>query len=145
MGGTAVVTSMDRRRKTTVVGAALAVGVAAATLLAIAGGIVASGENPGGTMSVDARAERPNPAEVYDPVRAGETTPTGFRQLLGRDQIAPIYDPVYTARDGVDWPADSLVLGVAGAETAKAFPITHLNQREMVIDSLEGIPVLVTW
>ncbi len=86
-----------------------------------------------------------DPAAVYDPVRAGEEPPLGFRQLLGRDQIAPVYDPVYVARDEVDWPADSLVLGVAGVQSAKAFPITHLNQREMVIDSLEGIPILVTW
>jgi hypothetical protein len=37
------------------------------------------------------------------------------------------------------------VIGVAGTNSAKAYPVTHLNQREMVVDSLEGIPILVTW
>ena len=89
--------------------------------------------------------EAPDPGTVYDPVRAGESLPPGYRQLLDRDQIAPVYNPAFTTPEGVDWPEDSLVIGISGAETAKAYPITHLNQREMVIDSLEGIPVLVTW
>lgn len=85
------------------------------------------------------------PGLAYDPVRAGETLPEGYRQLLARDQIAPIYDPVFTTAAAVDWPGDMLVIGVAGLSEAKAYPVTHLNQREMVIDSLEGIPILVTW
>jgi hypothetical protein len=136
---------MDRRRNSTVVGVALAVGIAGATATAIVFGLAMSGENQAATPTVDTGVARAIPVDVYDPVRAGETTPTGFRQVLGRDQIAPIYDPIYTTPDDVDWPDDSLVLGIAGAETAKAFPITHLNQREMVVDSLEGIPVLDTW
>jgi len=86
-----------------------------------------------------------DPTEVYDPVRAGELAPSGFRQLLDRDQILPVYDPVFTSAGLVDWPAGMLVIGVSGEQTAKAYPVTHLNQREMVIDSLEGIPLLVTW
>ena len=86
-----------------------------------------------------------DPDITYDPVRAGDPLPEGYRQLLDRDQIAPVYEPVFTAPDAVDWPGDSLVIGVAGVATAKAYPVTHLNQREMVIDSLEGIPILVTW
>ena len=88
---------------------------------------------------------RADPFATYDPVRAGETLPDGYRQLLARDQIAPIYDPVFTSPSQVDWPGDMLVIGIAGESEAKAYPVTHLNQREMVIDSLEGIPVLVTW
>ncbi len=88
---------------------------------------------------------RIDPNEVYDPVRAGELAPPGFRQLLDRDQILPVYDPVFTSAGLVDWPAGMLVIGVSGEQTAKAYPVTHLNQREMVIDSLEGIPLLVTW
>lgn len=88
---------------------------------------------------------RIDPTEVYDPVRAGEFAPPGFRQLLDRDQILPAYDPVFTSAGLVDWPAGMLVIGVSGEQTAKAYPVAHLNQREMVIDSLEGIPLLVTW
>ena len=39
----------------------------------------------------------------------------------------------------------SLQATLAGETEAKAYPVTHLNSREMVIDSLEGIPILVTW
>ncbi len=93
----------------------------------------------------DLTVVRSDPGEVYDPVRAGEPTPPGYRQLLNRDQILPVYDPVFTSASLVDWPAGMLVIGIAGEETAKAYPVTHLNQREMVIDSLEGTPLLVSW
>ncbi len=86
-----------------------------------------------------------DPQLTYDPVTAGEDLPPGYRQLLARDQIAPIYDPEFTSPDAVDWPVDMLVIGVAGEREAKAYPVTPLNQREMVVDSLEGIPILVTW
>ncbi len=88
---------------------------------------------------------RADPNLTYDPVRSGEELPAGYRQLLDRDQIAPIYEPAFVTPRHVDWPPEMLVIGVAGADDAKAYPITHLNQREMVIDSLEGIPILVTW
>ena len=90
-------------------------------------------------------ATRIDPTKAYDPVRAGESVPPGFRQLLNRDQILPVYDPVFTSASLVDWPVGMLVIGVSGEQTAKAYPVTHLNQREMVIDSLDGIPLLVTW
>lgn len=86
-----------------------------------------------------------NPDLVYDPVEAGEDLPAGYRQLLDRDQIAPIYNPEFTTSAGVDWPAEMLVIGIAIDDGAKAYPVTPLNQREMVIDSLQGIPILVTW
>ncbi|MEN8239248.1 MAG: hypothetical protein ABFR53_08620, partial [Actinomycetota bacterium] len=111
------------------------VGIVAA-LLAVAVGLVAAGVllartsdtersatgagATGASLAVDIDA-------VYDPVAAGEPLPESFRQLLGRDQIEPIYDPQYTTRDQVDWPQDMLILGVEGTETAKAYPITHLN------------------
>jgi len=95
--------------------------------------------------AVDVSAFRTDPNDVYDPVREGETVPFGYRQLLDRDQILPVYNPVFTSADLVDWPAEMLVIGVSGEETAKAYPVTHLNQREMVIDSLDGIPLLVSW
>jgi hypothetical protein len=84
-------------------------------------------------------------ATVYNPVNEGDPLPEGFRQLLDRDQIVPVYDPQYTSSDQVDWPDGMLILGVEGTETQKAYPITHLNQREMVIDELDGKPILVSW
>ncbi|MCP4309094.1 MAG: DUF3179 domain-containing protein [bacterium] len=88
---------------------------------------------------------RADPNLTYDPVEANEQLPAGFRQLLRRDQIAPIYDPEFVAPDAVDWPGEMLAIGIALDDAAKAYPITPLNQREMVIDSLNGIPLLVTW
>lgn len=86
-----------------------------------------------------------DPDSVYDPVRAGEAVPSSFRQLLSRDQIAPIYDPNFTTADDVDWNPDILIVGVEGAATAKAYPVSHLNRHEMVIDYIDGDPILVTW
>lgn len=86
-----------------------------------------------------------DPAAVYDPVAGGETLPSGYRALLDRDQIEPVYDPQFTTAAGVDWPGDSLVIGVAGPHTTKAYPVTHLNSHEMVIDSLDDDPILVSW
>ena len=71
--------------------------------------------------------------------------PPGFRQLLDRDDIAPIYDPVFVSADGVDWNDGDLVIGLAIEGDARAYPVGFLNRREMVIDSVAGIPVLVTW
>ncbi len=83
--------------------------------------------------------------EAYNPVTAGESLPDGFRQLLARDAIAPIYDPIFTTPDQVDWRNDTQVVGVFGGDEAKAYPVSFLNRREMVIDEIGGEPILVTW
>jgi len=88
---------------------------------------------------------RADPIETYDPVEAGEPPPEGFRQLLARDQIAPVYEPEFTSADTVDWPQDMLVVAISGTSESKAYPVTHLNQREMVIDHIDGEPILVSW
>lgn len=90
-------------------------------------------------------AEPLDPLSVYDPVRAGEEPPRTYRQLLRRDQIEPVYDPTFTDAAGVDWPDEMLVIGVEGVVTAKAYPVTHLNSHEMVIDEIDGDPILVSW
>jgi len=86
-----------------------------------------------------------DPGDAYDPVAAGEPLPEGYRRGLARDAIAPVYQPAFASPEDVDWPSDTLVIGVAEGGEAKAYPVTHLNQHEMVIDSLAGIPILVTW
>ncbi len=85
------------------------------------------------------------PISDYDPVSAGETLPAGYRPFLDRDQILPIYEPAFTDAGEVDWPADMLVVGVANSGSSKAYPVTHLNRREMVIDWLGDDPILVSW
>lgn len=86
-----------------------------------------------------------DPNEVYNPVTAGEPLPEGFRQVLPRDAILPIYDPTFVSAAEAGWADDTLVIGVALGGGAKAYPVSLLNRREMVVDSLNGIPILVTW
>jgi hypothetical protein len=83
--------------------------------------------------------------DIYDPVRAGEQTPAGFRQLLPRDAILPVYNPTFRSAESTEWPAETLVIGVELAGEAKAYPVSFLNRREMVIDWIGGSPVLVSW
>jgi hypothetical protein len=68
-----------------------------------------------------------------------------YNQLLDRDAIHPVYDPMFIAADQAGLADDQLVLGVAIDGQAKAYPIAVLNGREMVNDELAGIPILATW
>ncbi|GMQ84859.1 MAG: hypothetical protein BMS9Abin07_0424 [Acidimicrobiia bacterium] len=102
-------------------------------------------DSPVRPNSVDGLGALADPGATYDPVRAGEPTPKGFRQLLARDRIAPIYDPTFVPASASGWPDDALVIGIEIDGEAKAYPVSHLTSREMVIDSLAGIPILVTW
>lgn len=87
----------------------------------------------------------PEAPAVYDPVAAGEATPEGFRQLLARDRIEPIYDPVLVDADEVDWDEDTLVLGVEIDGEAHAYPIRPLNHREIVNDRIADTPLVASW
>jgi hypothetical protein len=95
--------------------------------------------------AVAALGELADPNEVYDPVRAGEPLPEGHRQLLPRDGILPVYDPQFVSPEESGWSDAALVIGVEFAGKAKAYPVSFLNRREMVVDRLAGIPILVTW
>ena len=87
----------------------------------------------------------PDPKQTFDPSRSGDRLPKGFRQLLARDAIRPIYDPEFVTAELTPWRDDTLVIGIEQDGDAKAYPVTFLNGREMVIDRIAGIPVLVTW
>ncbi len=88
---------------------------------------------------------KPDASNVYDPIAAGEPVPPDYRDIIGRDDIAPIYEPRFVESSRVAWPSDTLVIGVELEGEAKAYPVSELNHREMVIDRLAGIPILVTW
>jgi hypothetical protein len=83
--------------------------------------------------------------DTYDPVRAGEPLPGGFRQLLARDAILPIYDPEFVSAADSGWGDGTLVLGVEVDGEARAYPVAYLNRREMVLDEIGGTPLLVSW
>lgn len=85
------------------------------------------------------------PPDLYDPVRAGEQLPQGYRRSLPRDAIFPVYDPSFIAANETDWSDDILVIGIELEGEARAYPVGFLNRREIVIDDHRGIPTLVTW
>ena len=85
------------------------------------------------------------PEGIYDPVRAGEETPRGFRQLLARDAILPVYNPSFVSAAAIDWDDETLVIGLSIGGDARAYPVRFLNRREMVIDEVGGDPILVSW
>ena len=124
----------------------LALSIVLAVVAAIA--VVVRGGSPSAsdaTFVTSPPVSLADPFQVYDPVRAGENTPPGFRQLLFRDDIAPIYEPRFVSAETSPWTEDSLVIGVEIDGESKAYPVGFLNRREMVIDRLAGVPILVTW
>ena len=134
VGERAINESQQRRQARTVwrVGSVVLIVVVVVALFAV-------------TDQPSADLEIRDPGDVYDPSLAGEPLPDGYRPLHGRDMIHPVYDPVFAAAGEVDWPDNTDVIGVAGVEEAKAYPVSYLNFREMVIDDIEGIPILVSW
>jgi len=86
----------------------------------------------------------PDPLEVFDPTLAGEA-PSGYRPVLARDQILPVYQPRFVPAAEVSWTDEALVIGVDLAGESRAYPIGFLTTREMVVDNHRGIPTLVTW
>ncbi len=66
-------------------------------------------------------------------------------QLLPRDGIRPIYDPQFTSAEDSRYSPDELVMGVEINGDARAYSVGILRSREMVNDTIGGVPVLVTW
>ena len=100
---------------------------------------------PAGETQATAAGVRVGSTSAYNPVLAGERLPADFRQILPRDAIQPIYDPAFAPADEVDWPDSTDVIGVEIDGEAKAYPVDHLNGHELVVDELNGIPILVSW
>ncbi|MEM7141697.1 MAG: DUF3179 domain-containing (seleno)protein [Actinomycetota bacterium] len=66
-------------------------------------------------------------------------------QLVPRDLIAPIYEPRFHSAAESAWPDDTDVIGVEIGGEARAYPVSLLNSRELVIDEVGGVPVAITW
>ncbi len=121
----------------------------ALVLLAILAAVTGSGVERDSNTDIAANdwpgiTDVPDPLTVFDPTLGG-AGPTGFRPLLARDQIEPVYQPRFTRASGVTWNPEDLVIGVNLEGEARAYPIGFLTQREMVVDNHRGIPTLVTW
>ncbi len=68
-----------------------------------------------------------------------------YRQLLPRDAINPIYEPRFVTAEKAGLDQGELVIGVELNGESKAYPIGPLVRREMVNDTVGGVPILVTW
>ncbi len=74
--------------------------------------------------------------------------PIGY-QAVPRDAFPVFDDPkMLTAeaaeREGVIYPRD-VVIGVRHGQAAKAYPITIMGVHELGNDTLDGIPIAVSW
>ena len=105
--------------------------------------------------SLDSVATGASPAAGEDPIPpiVRQLNPSGpkvvapgaFDQLLGRDQIHPVYRPLVVTPEMAALDSDDLVIGVNISGESRAYPIRPLRFREMVNDELGGTPILVTW
>ena len=70
---------------------------------------------------------------------------TGLVESL-RDAIAPVYEPFYGGADALGWlEDDDLVLGYESGGRVYTYPLQILNLRELVNDTIDGVPVLVSY
>jgi hypothetical protein len=83
----------------------------------------------------------PTNVRIEDPVEYERE----FDPIFPPDSILPIYEPFFASADEVPYLDEELIIGIAQASEAKAYPITMLNFREMVIDEIAGVPILVSW
>ena len=68
-----------------------------------------------------------------------------YRQVRRRDDITPIYQPEFLSPGDAAVPPEELVIGLSINRDARAYPAGILYNREMVNDTVGGVPVLVTW
>ncbi len=88
--------------------------------------------------------ELADPAKIPDPF-TGERLPEGCVQVKPRDEILPVYDPLFTPAHEADWSPSDMVIGISLAGEARAYPVGPLNKREMVLDRIGEIPIVVSW
>ena len=75
-------------------------------------------------------------------------TPIGY-QAVPRDAF-PVFDQptMLTAeaaeREGAIYPRD-IVIGVSHGQEAKAYPLTVMGTHELGNDTIDGIPIAVSW
>jgi len=83
--------------------------------------------------------------DLYNPVWEGEQLPAGYRPVIARDGIRPVYRPLFVRAEDSAWPDDELIIGVEIDGDARAYPVGFLTRREILLDMHRGIPTFVTW
>ncbi len=93
----------------------------------------------------DPKKEAPQDADL-DPEREILREAKADPRTQKPDAFPVLRNPVYAGAleapnmDPVEW-----VLGVAVGKTVLAFPVNILNQHEILVDTVEGAPLLVCW
>lgn len=73
-----------------------------------------------------------------------DATDTLIEQM--RDAIVPIYEPSYGGSDDGDWlPDRELIIGYVGEDASYAYPVRMLNFHELVTDTIDDVPLFVTY
>ena len=86
------------------------------------------------------------PPGLFDPTDVpGVMLPEGYFRSWGRALIRPVYAPNFVGPSGGQWPDEELVIGVNINSQQRAYPVGFLSTREIVIDQIDDIPLLVTW
>jgi len=98
-----------------------------------------------GSAPVETLAPDENPAPFPTNVPLVDETEYFIPAMLGFDAIRPVYNPTFASASEAPMQDDELVMGLAIAGEAKAYPVTVLRFREMVNDEIAGWPVLVSW
>ena len=84
------------------------------------------------------------PGDPNDPTTPGRTLE--IVTLLPRDGIPAILNPQFTSAEEADgYVADEPVLGVSINGDSRAYSIPFLSGREVVNDTVGGVPIAVTW
>ena len=84
----------------------------------------------------------------WSPVAAAgpDIRPEDIRTILPKDGIQAILTPTFVSVREAAWLAGSdSVVGVAINGEARAYPVPILSDREIVNDTVGGVPIAVTW
>ena len=84
---------------------------------------------------------------VASPGEAAEPTELKIVSVLARDAIDAILDPTFVSGDEAEAQvaATSRVIGVSINGDHRAYSTAQLSSREVVNDTVGGVPIVVTW
>jgi hypothetical protein len=74
-----------------------------------------------------------------------QDAPPGVKQLLPRNAISSIDNPVFVSAQEAEIPNDAWVLGVVLGGQARAYSLNLLNHHEIVNDEVGDTPIAAVW
>ncbi len=108
----------------------------------------AAGRSDGSALAAidpDGEDDFSAPFDLLNPTGQKTVDPGQYRKLIARDVIVPVYEPNYVGPEEANLVDRELVMGVEVNGEAKAFPIGLIRNREIVNDTIGGVPLVITW